>query len=47
MDLSKFQPLIVGISLIISEIKNKDREKFSNFDLKELVDIEKIDRPNW
>lgn len=45
--LSAFQPFIVGVTLIVNEIKDKDRTKFSNIDIKELINFNRINKPDW
>lgn len=45
--LAKFHPHVVGISLLINEMNKRRREAFRKYRIKEIIDFQKIKKPDW
>jgi len=45
--LTKFHPHIVGISLLINEMNSRQRKAFRKYGVKEIIDFQKIKKPEW
>ena len=45
--LSHFDVNIVGISLIVSEMNDRQRRKLGGIRAEEIIDLQKIERPDW
>jgi len=45
--LRKFRPKIIGISLLVNEMNEKQRKALSKYKAREIIDFNKTQRPNW
>lgn len=45
--LSHFDVNVIGISLIVNEMNSKKRERLGDIKVEEIIDFQKIEKPDW
>lgn len=45
--IERFKPNLIGISLLVNEMSPDQRKIFSKYNIKELIDFSKIQKPDW